>query len=79
MTLGSIDRLAAVIESFEEKTIGRAHEREVEHVKPDDRIARKISVVVPSSLRGQHEIARRQDIAFAVDRRIPGAALDDEP
>src|SRR5438067_649953 len=59
--------------------VERVHQRDVEPVLPDAlRAARLDAVVMPGTVGREHQIARAERHALAVDRRIGAASLHDE-
>src|SRR5215470_1965473 len=54
----------------EPDAIEKFHQREIQHIDPNDRLASIIAVVVPSAVRREDQIAARGLAALPLDRRV---------
>src|SRR5215469_11964300 len=54
----------------EPDAIEKFHQREIQHIDPNDRLASIIAVVVPSAVRCEDQIAARGLAALPLDRRV---------
>src|SRR5258708_39936800 len=65
-----VDALARLIRTLEECRVQRAHQRDIEHIEPDHRLAALALVIVPGPARRQNAIALVDDVLLAVDDGI---------
>mgnify|MGYP003694643057 CR=1 FL=1 len=73
-----LDRLAAFRIALLHDLVQRLHQRKIQTVEPEHRLARIVRVIMPGELRRENQIARLHDALLAVDRRISAIALKDK-
>src|SRR6516164_1262246 len=75
---GAGDRLFVYIEMLSERCVEHLDDRNVEPIKPKNRVAARVAVIVPGPRRRNDEIALMHDRALTIDGRVGAFALENE-